>query len=64
MFPRLLATVACHSAVRKGMPLSIEQMGYILRGLSACEVPGHCPHGRVISLRVDLAALDRGFDRA
>ena len=64
MFPRLLATVACHSAVRKGMPLSLEQMGYILRGLSACEVPGHCPHGRVISLRVDLAALDRGFDRA
>jgi DNA mismatch repair protein MutL len=64
MFPRLLATVACHSAVRKGMPLSFEQMGYILRGLSACEVPGHCPHGRVISLRVDLAALDRGFDRA
>ena len=64
MFPRLLATVACHSAVRKGMPLSLEQMGYILRGLAACEVPGHCPHGRVISLRVDLAALDRGFDRA
>jgi DNA mismatch repair protein MutL len=64
MFPRLLATVACHSAVRKGMPLSFEQMGYILRGLSACEIPGHCPHGRVISLRVDLAALDRGFDRA
>lgn len=64
MFPRLLATVACHSAVRKGMPLSIDQMGYILRGLSACEVPGHCPHGRVISLRVDLAVLDRGFDRA
>ncbi len=64
MFPRLLATVACHSAVRKGMPLSIDQMGYILRGLAACEIPGHCPHGRVISLRVDLAALDRGFDRA
>ncbi|MCU0224170.1 MAG: DNA mismatch repair endonuclease MutL [Acidobacteria bacterium] len=64
LFPRLLATVACHSAVRKGMPLSLEQMGYILRGLAACEVPGHCPHGRVISLRVDLGALDRGFDRA
>jgi DNA mismatch repair protein MutL len=64
LFPRLLATVACHSAVRKGMPLSLEQMGYILRGLAACEVPGHCPHGRVISLRLDLGALDRGFDRA
>ncbi|MCU0253415.1 MAG: DNA mismatch repair endonuclease MutL [Acidobacteria bacterium] len=63
LFPRLLATVACHSAVRKGMPLSLEQMGYILRGLSACEIPGHCPHGRVISIRVDLSALDRGFDR-
>ena len=63
LFQHLLATVACHSAVRKGMPLPLEKLDYILRGLDACAAPSHCPHGRVISLRIDLSALDRGFDR-
>jgi DNA mismatch repair protein MutL len=63
LFHRLLATVACHAAVRKGMPLSLDKMDYILQGLASCAAPSHCPHGRVISLRVDLSALDRGFGR-
>jgi DNA mismatch repair protein MutL len=63
LFHRMLATVACHSAVRKGMPLSLDKMDYILKGLTSCAAPSHCPHGRVISLRVDLASLDRGFGR-
>ncbi|MBP7148458.1 MAG: DNA mismatch repair endonuclease MutL [Acidobacteria bacterium] len=64
LFRQLLATLACHAAVRKGMPLGRDQMQYILRGLAGCELPTHCPHGRVIALRVDLAALERGVDRA
>ncbi len=64
LFHRLLATVACHAAVKKGMALTLEKMDYILQGLGSCAAPTHCPHGRVISLRVDLAALDRGFGRA
>jgi DNA mismatch repair protein MutL len=64
LFSRVIATVACHSAVRKGMALGPGQMSYLLRGLACCEVPSHCPHGRVISIRVDLGALDRTFDRA
>jgi DNA mismatch repair protein MutL len=64
MLHRLLATVACHTAVRKGMPLNREKMDYILGGLEACEAPHHCPHGRVVSLRVDLSALDRNFERS
>ncbi len=62
-FRDLLATVACHTAVRKGMAVPLAKADYILQGLDACEVPSHCPHGRVISVRVDLAALDRTFDR-
>lgn len=64
LFRHLLATVACHSAVRKGMPLPLGKLEYILRGLAACACPSHCPHGRVIAQRVDLSALDRSFDRA
>ncbi|UCF68893.1 MAG: DNA mismatch repair endonuclease MutL [Acidobacteriota bacterium] len=63
LFSELLATVACHTAVRKGMPLTPEKMTYILQGLRCCEAPSHCPHGRVISLRVELDALERAFDR-
>lgn len=63
LVPRVLATLACHSAVRKGMRLTLERMDYILAGLAACEIPGHCPHGRVISIRVDLAVLERNFGR-
>ena len=63
LFRRLLATVACHSAVRKGMRLTREKMDYILQGLVSCEIPTHCPHGRVISLRVDLGPLEREFGR-
>lgn len=64
LFRHLLATVACHSAVKKGMPLPLGKLEYILRGLAACASPSHCPHGRVIAQRVDLSALDRSFDRA
>lgn len=63
LFDRLLATIACHTAVRKGMALGLPQMNYILRGLQSCDAPTHCPHGRVVSLRLTPAYLDRAFGR-
>ena len=63
LFHRLLATVACHSAVRAGMPLVAEKMSYIVRGLRKCKTTTHCPHGRVIALDIDLRELYKGFDR-
>lgn len=63
VFRHVIATVACHSAVRKGMPLPLEKMNYILGGLAACDSPSHCPHGRVVSLRIELTPLDRAFGR-
>ncbi len=64
LFEHLLATVACHSAVRKGQALTPEKMEYLLQGLDACEAPHHCPHGRVVSLRIDLGPLERAFGRS
>lgn len=63
LFDHLLATLACHSAVRKGDRLSFEKMNFLLQGLGKCEVPSHCPHGRRIAMRVDLSLLNRQFDR-
>ncbi len=63
LFNHALATVACHTAVRKGMKLGLPQMNYILSGLHACEAPTHCPHGRVVSLRLTPEYLERSFGR-
>jgi DNA mismatch repair protein MutL len=63
LFDHLLATIACHSAVRKGDPLTLEKMAFLLGGLDKCEAPSHCPHGRRISMRVDLSVLNSQFDR-
>lgn len=63
LFNHALATVACHTAVRKGMKLGLPQMNYILCGLQACEAPTHCPHGRVVSLRLTPEYLERSFGR-
>ncbi|MDQ7006229.1 MAG: DNA mismatch repair endonuclease MutL [Acidobacteriota bacterium] len=63
-FDHLLATVACQAAVKKGYPLGPEKMAYLLGGLEACECPSHCPHGRVISLRIDLSSLNSRFERS
>lgn len=63
LFDHLLATVACQASVKKGYPLTMEKMNYLLAGLNACESPSHCPHGRAISLRIDLSALNLRFDR-
>jgi DNA mismatch repair protein MutL len=63
LFDHLLATLACHSAVRKGDPLTREKMAFLLQGLHKCEAPSHCPHGRRISMRVDLSVLNAQFGR-
>ena len=63
LFDHLLATLACHSAVRKGDPLTREKMAFLLQGLYKCEAPSHCPHGRRISMRVDLSVLNAQFQR-
>ncbi len=62
-FHRVLATVACHAAVRAGMELDRARMEWIVRGLWGCRRPTHCPHGRPVLLRVDLRTIDRAFDR-
>ena len=63
-FHRVLSTVACHAAVRAGMGLDRARMEWIVRGLWGCRRPTHCPHGRPVLLRVDLAAIDRAFERS
>jgi DNA mismatch repair protein MutL len=59
----MLATVACHAAVRAGDLLSIAECEALLRELDGVDFRGNCPHGRPVVLRARLGDLERGFER-
>jgi DNA mismatch repair protein MutL len=61
---RLAATLACHSAVRAGQPLNVEQMASIVRDLYRTAHPTLCPHGRPTVVRVPRGELSRWFGRS
>ncbi len=60
---RLLATMACHSAVRAGDNLTQEECEQIVQILQKCEHPQSCPHGRPTMLLLSGEALEREFGR-
>lgn len=60
---KLLATVACHAAIKVKMALTPEKMRYIARELFRTSTPLKCPHGRPAVLRFTQVSLEKGFDR-
>ena len=60
---RIMASVACHSAVRAGQTLSEQEMREMVRLLEAADNPHACPHGRPIIVHMSTAQLEREFDR-
>lgn len=61
---RVLATMACHAAVRAGDVLGPAQARALLDGLDALDLGTHCPHGRPVLLRLPVRELERRFGRA
>jgi DNA mismatch repair protein MutL len=62
-FQRAAATVACHSSVRAGTAMSLEEMRALVRDLEATEAPRTCPHGRPTLVFLSADALGRQFGR-
>lgn len=60
---RVLATIACHSAVRAGRRMTIEESQELVRKLETVDQPHTCPHGRPTMIYLSVSALERDFSR-
>jgi DNA mismatch repair protein MutL len=58
-----LATIACHSAIRAGQTLAMDEMQQVLDQLEQCAQPQTCPHGRPTTLALSHRQLERQFGR-
>jgi len=59
----VMASMACHAAIKAHQSLQPDQMTRLLEDLYRQEVPPTCPHGRPIRVRFSLADLEKLFQR-
>ncbi len=59
----ILATMACHSSVRSGQKLNVEEMKGMYNELIKCKNPYSCPHGRPAVWKLRIEDIDSNFER-
>ena len=59
----LAASIACHSAIRAGRPMTQAEMEALLEQLDATDNPHTCPHGRPTMLHFSATHMEREFGR-
>ena len=62
-YARILATIACHSAVKLGDKLSQVEMEALIKDWLTSSHPATCPHGRSICYRLGHKEIARKLDR-
>jgi DNA mismatch repair protein MutL len=59
----LIVSLACHSAVRAGQMLSLEEMRQLVQQLEETSMPRTCAHGRPTMVLLSTAQLEKEFGR-
>ncbi len=60
---KVLATMACHGAIKANQTLGFEEMKHLLHEWVQAGMSTTCPHGRRIVMQLSIAELDRIFGR-
>ena len=60
---KMLATLACRTAVKAHEPLAKEKMEFLVDELFRTSNPGVCPHGRPIIVKIGKAEIEKGLKR-
>ncbi|MAF12939.1 hypothetical protein CMK11_21015, partial [Candidatus Poribacteria bacterium] len=60
---RVAATIACHSSVRAGDPLTTDEVRALLSDLSKARLPFNCPHGRPVIIAMPRMEIESRFQR-
>lgn len=60
---KILSTMACHSSLRAGKKLSIQEMNYLLRKMEFTKNVAQCCHGRPSYIRLSFKDLNSFFER-
>ncbi|MFW6437908.1 MAG: hypothetical protein ACOCZ7_02735, partial [Armatimonadota bacterium] len=60
---KLVATVACHAAIKSGQALTDREVHELIEALNASATPAICPHGDPIIIAIEQEELNRKFGR-
>jgi len=60
---KLLATMACKTAIKAGLPLPKEKMDFLVQELFKTSNPSLCPHGRPTVIKITRSQIEKGLKR-
>jgi DNA mismatch repair protein MutL len=61
---KILATLACKTAVKAGQALSLQKMNYLVEELFKTSNYSLCPHGRPVMIMIDRKEVERALRRS